>query len=216
MIKFILLLFLFVSISTQVQDPNKEFLAFLEDYIQPVQNMNTTSKEETSSLKDRIEVEPTPDKKLIAFIRGFIEGTDVIDFLPSLKTCRPLDDDLVCLIDKLFITLRNITIHNIEEMVKKAVEIGYDILDQAKISLKGCPKFRDEVILLLKFIEKYVSEKGYLEKILIHGMVNRAIIMKQIQTMRKFIIDGDDFRGGKEGGKLFIYIFFYDADKNKN
>ncbi len=100
MIKFILLLFLFVSTNTQVQDPNKEFLAFLDDYIQPVQekNITTTTTEATSSFEDRIKVEPNPDKRLISFIRGFIEGTDVIYFLPSLKTCRPLDDDLVYLV----------------------------------------------------------------------------------------------------------------------
>jgi len=130
--------------------------------------------------------------------------------IPSLETCKPLDDDLIELISLYFRTLGQITIKNYKEILEKLGKLGYDIIEQAKISLDGCPKAHEEFHHVTERILTFVTKEGYGKNVIIHSIVEKDKIVVVWRSIMDLLRAKKVHEAGVTSGQLFDFLFFYD------
>jgi len=127
-----------------------------------------------------------------------------------MQLWKPLDSDLIELVNLYFKTLSKITIKNYREIIQQLIKIWYEILEQANISLEGCPKAQEEVMLVIDKVLTFVTKEGYLEKVIVHSVVERAKVISMWNDIIKMFKIKKVYQAGERSGELFIFLFFTD------
>jgi len=144
------------------------------------------------------------------FALGFVNGTQILNAIPSFATCDPLNEKLVNSINLFVATLGNLTYENYQETFTALVAIGHDIYDQANISLATCPSAARETKTLVVKLGSHIAKDGYIAKIFSHATTNIADIIARVSIIQRYITTGKHFDAGVDSGSMFNFLFFHD------
>jgi len=144
------------------------------------------------------------------FARGFINGTNVTNALPTLQTCDPVSDRMASSINLFIETLKNLTQENYQEILVKVVEIGRDIYDEFSKTLPKCLGLPHEITVLTQKLLAHVTQDGYINKIVGHVSQNIFEVFTRANTIIAQFTSAKHFEAGFESGKFLTFIFFHD------
>jgi len=145
------------------------------------------------------------------FIKGFINGTNLLSALPSAQTCDPYNDRVKSNLTDLITLIGNTSLFDIQTLIAKGGPLVGDIINEYVTDvIPKCVKAENETVVLYEKLAKHVSQDGYTTKIIEHAAWNVFEVINRGSNIQGFIAAEKHFEAGIESGSLFNFVFLHD------
>jgi len=144
------------------------------------------------------------------FVRGFINGTEVVKGVPSVAECNPVTEKMNASVNAFIQAFNNITTENYKEVIANATAIGRDIYDEFTKALPKCIAVAVESSNFTQRVIHHMTEDGYISKILSHATQNLIEVFQKVARIQGHVSAARHFEAGQESGIFFTFLFFHD------